>query len=169
MLSSSLPTIGKPAPISPSFIWKLPQSSAAAKTKPAPRPLSSHHESGHGALGDRAHRRKETKTTPPPNRNIAPPSRPVNGGARAWVNLAGFYRHTNRFDDMEQALRTMESSPLDRPAALGRRRQHLTSHRPRLSHGHPSLAPLHRILRYRRGSSRLQGPLSARRVVRETR
>ena len=41
-----------------------------------------------------------------------------NGGARAWVNLAGFYRHTNRLDDMEQALRTMESSPLDRPAAL---------------------------------------------------
>jgi tetratricopeptide (TPR) repeat protein len=41
-----------------------------------------------------------------------------NGGARAWVNLAGFYRHTSRFDDMEQALRTMESSPLDRPAAL---------------------------------------------------
>jgi tetratricopeptide (TPR) repeat protein len=41
-----------------------------------------------------------------------------HGGARAWVNLAGFYRHTNRFDDMEQALRTMESSPLDRPAAL---------------------------------------------------
>ena len=41
-----------------------------------------------------------------------------HGGARAWVNLAGFYRHTNRLDDMEQALRTMESSPLDRPAAL---------------------------------------------------
>jgi tetratricopeptide (TPR) repeat protein len=41
-----------------------------------------------------------------------------HGGARAWVNLAGFYRHLNRFDDMEQALRSMESSPLDRPAAL---------------------------------------------------
>ena len=41
-----------------------------------------------------------------------------HGGARAWVNLAGFYRHTNRLDDMEQALRSMESSPLDRPAAL---------------------------------------------------
>jgi len=40
------------------------------------------------------------------------------GGARAWVNLAGFYRHANRFEEMEQALRTMESSPLDRPAAL---------------------------------------------------
>jgi tetratricopeptide (TPR) repeat protein len=41
-----------------------------------------------------------------------------NGGARAWVNLAGFYRHTNRLEDMDQALRTMESSPVDRPAAL---------------------------------------------------
>src|SRR5271168_2364085 len=40
------------------------------------------------------------------------------GGARAWLNLAGFYRHTNRFDDMEQALRTMESSPLDHPGAF---------------------------------------------------
>jgi len=41
-----------------------------------------------------------------------------HGGARAWVNLAGFYRHTNRLDDMEQALRSMESAPLDHPAAL---------------------------------------------------
>jgi tetratricopeptide (TPR) repeat protein len=41
-----------------------------------------------------------------------------HGGARAWVNLAGFYRHQNRFDEMETALRSMESSPLDRPAAL---------------------------------------------------
>src|SRR5580693_2151018 len=37
------------------------------------------------------------------------------GGARAWLNLAGFYRHTGRFDEMEQALRTMESRPLDSP------------------------------------------------------
>jgi tetratricopeptide (TPR) repeat protein len=41
-----------------------------------------------------------------------------HGGARAWVNLAGFYRHTNRFEEMDQALHTMESSPLDRPEAL---------------------------------------------------
>ena len=40
------------------------------------------------------------------------------GGARAWLNLAGFYRHANRLDDMEQALRTMESRPVDHPAAL---------------------------------------------------
>jgi len=41
-----------------------------------------------------------------------------HGGARAWVNLAGFYRRVSRFDDMEQALCTMESRPLDRPGAL---------------------------------------------------
>lgn len=41
-----------------------------------------------------------------------------HGGARAWLNLAGFYRHVQRFDDMEQCLRTMESRPVDHPAAL---------------------------------------------------
>lgn len=41
-----------------------------------------------------------------------------NGGARAWLNLAGFYRHTDRPDEMEQALRTMESRPADHSAAL---------------------------------------------------
>jgi len=40
------------------------------------------------------------------------------GGARAWLNLAGFYRRANRLDEMEQALRTMETRPLDHPAAL---------------------------------------------------
>jgi tetratricopeptide (TPR) repeat protein len=41
-----------------------------------------------------------------------------HGGARAWVNLAGFYSHVGRLAEMEQALHTMESRPLDRPAAL---------------------------------------------------
>jgi tetratricopeptide (TPR) repeat protein len=41
-----------------------------------------------------------------------------HGGALAWLNLALFYRHENRFDDMEQALRVMESRPLDRPESL---------------------------------------------------
>ena len=41
-----------------------------------------------------------------------------HGGARAWLNLAGFYRHMNRLDEMEDALRTMESRPLDNSAAL---------------------------------------------------
>ncbi len=41
-----------------------------------------------------------------------------HGSAFAWQTLAGFYRHVNRFADMDQALHTMESSPLDRPGAL---------------------------------------------------
>ena len=46
-----------------------------------------------------------------------------HGGARAWVSLAGFYHKTNRLDEMDHALLTLESSkmesrPLDRPAAL---------------------------------------------------
>ncbi len=41
-----------------------------------------------------------------------------HGGARAWLNLAGFYRRNNRFDEMEQALTRLESSSLDHSAAL---------------------------------------------------
>jgi tetratricopeptide (TPR) repeat protein len=41
-----------------------------------------------------------------------------HGGAHAWLNLALFFRHQNRLDEMEQALRTMESRPLDRPESL---------------------------------------------------
>lgn len=41
-----------------------------------------------------------------------------HGGSRAWLDLAGFYRHTNRIGAMEQALRKLESSPLDHPGAL---------------------------------------------------
>lgn len=41
-----------------------------------------------------------------------------DGGARAWLNLAGFYRHLNQLDAMEQALHTMESRPVDHPASL---------------------------------------------------
>jgi tetratricopeptide (TPR) repeat protein len=41
-----------------------------------------------------------------------------NGGARAWLNLAGFYRHLNQFDAMEHALHTMEARPVDHPASL---------------------------------------------------
>jgi tetratricopeptide (TPR) repeat protein len=40
-------------------------------------------------------------------------------GSRALANLAGFYRHINRLNDMEQALHALESSRnLDRPGAL---------------------------------------------------
>jgi tetratricopeptide (TPR) repeat protein len=41
-----------------------------------------------------------------------------HGGVRAWVSLAGFYKRTGRLAEMEQVLRTLDSRPLDRPAAL---------------------------------------------------
>jgi tetratricopeptide (TPR) repeat protein len=41
-----------------------------------------------------------------------------HGDARGWLDLALFYRHHRRFDEMEQALKTMESRPLDRPESL---------------------------------------------------
>jgi tetratricopeptide (TPR) repeat protein len=41
-----------------------------------------------------------------------------HGGAHSWLNLALLYRHLNRFDEMEQALHTMETRPLDRPESL---------------------------------------------------
>src|ERR1700688_1285722 len=42
----------------------------------------------------------------------------TRGGARAYLNLAGFYHHMNRLTEMDQALRKLESSPLDHPGAL---------------------------------------------------
>lgn len=41
-----------------------------------------------------------------------------HGGAREWLNLAGFYSRKGRPDDMEHALRSLETSRLDHPAAL---------------------------------------------------
>jgi tetratricopeptide (TPR) repeat protein len=41
-----------------------------------------------------------------------------HGGSRAWLNLAGFYSRHQRFEEMDRALRQLDSSPLDHPAAL---------------------------------------------------
>ncbi len=41
-----------------------------------------------------------------------------HGTAQAWLHLAQFLAHDNRVEEMEQALRTMESSPVDRPDSL---------------------------------------------------
>jgi len=42
----------------------------------------------------------------------------THGGARGWLELAIFMRHANRLEEMEQALRQMESAPVDRAEAL---------------------------------------------------
>ncbi len=41
-----------------------------------------------------------------------------HGAAQAWLHLAQFLAHSMRLDEMEQALRTMESAPVDRPDAF---------------------------------------------------
>jgi tetratricopeptide (TPR) repeat protein len=41
-----------------------------------------------------------------------------HGTAQAWLRLAQFLAHANRLDEAEQALRTMESSPVDRADSL---------------------------------------------------
>jgi tetratricopeptide (TPR) repeat protein len=41
-----------------------------------------------------------------------------HGSASAWLNLGLFYRHRERWDDMEQALTHVRGAPLDRPDAL---------------------------------------------------
>jgi tetratricopeptide (TPR) repeat protein len=41
-----------------------------------------------------------------------------HSGTRAWLDLAAFFRHSNRLDEMQQALRTLESSPVDRQESL---------------------------------------------------
>jgi tetratricopeptide (TPR) repeat protein len=41
-----------------------------------------------------------------------------HSGARAWLNLANFFRYARRLDDMEKALKNLESCPLDFPESL---------------------------------------------------
>jgi tetratricopeptide (TPR) repeat protein len=41
-----------------------------------------------------------------------------NGGAYAWFNLALFYRHQQRWDEMEQTVHRAIAAPMDRPEIL---------------------------------------------------
>jgi tetratricopeptide (TPR) repeat protein len=42
----------------------------------------------------------------------------THSGARAWLELAIFFRHINRLDDMEKALHQVENAPVDHHEAL---------------------------------------------------
>lgn len=42
----------------------------------------------------------------------------THSGARSWVELAIFFRHENRLDEMEKAVRELENAPVDDPLAL---------------------------------------------------
>jgi|SRR5271165_812909 len=41
-----------------------------------------------------------------------------HGSARSWIDLAIFLRHANRMDEMQDALRHLETAPVDRKEAL---------------------------------------------------
>jgi tetratricopeptide (TPR) repeat protein len=41
-----------------------------------------------------------------------------HNGARAWLDLASFFRKAHRWKEMEQALQNLENGPVDRPEAL---------------------------------------------------
>jgi len=41
-----------------------------------------------------------------------------HSGAFAWFDLANFLFHANRLDEMDQAMRALETSPFDRPESL---------------------------------------------------
>jgi tetratricopeptide (TPR) repeat protein len=69
----------------------------------------------HYINGRIAEKNKDTATAEREYRSAIEAS---HGGAQAWLNLALFYRHQNRPDEMEPALRIMESRPLDRPESL---------------------------------------------------
>src|SRR6267143_1681965 len=69
----------------------------------------------HYIYGRIAEKNKDTATA---EREYRAAIETSHGGAHAWLNLALFYRHQNRLDEMEQALRTMESRPPDRPESL---------------------------------------------------
>ena len=42
----------------------------------------------------------------------------THSGGRAWLELAIFFRHANRLDDMEKALHELENAPVDHHEAL---------------------------------------------------
>lgn len=77
--------------------------------------LSSHPAMGHWVLARIAGKNKDSAGA---EREYRAAIEASHGAALAWLHLAQFLAHANRLDEMEQALRTMESSPVDRADAL---------------------------------------------------
>jgi tetratricopeptide (TPR) repeat protein len=70
---------------------------------------------GHWVLARIAEKNKDTAAA---EREYRAAVTATHSAARAWLDLASFLRRTGRFDEMEQALRNLESSFLDHPPAL---------------------------------------------------
>jgi tetratricopeptide (TPR) repeat protein len=69
----------------------------------------------HWVNGRIAEKNKDTSTAEKEYRAAIEASQ---GGANAWLNLAGFYRKTGRFDEMQDALRHAAAAPMDQPEVL---------------------------------------------------
>ena len=103
-----------------------------------------------------------------PKRNTGRRSRPAQGSALTWFNLALFYRHQQRWDDMEQAINHAVSANLDRPEILMESGEILL----RSGRNYPAavqfLAPLSGIEFQGRRSSGIQSTLPAGHSSRKT-
>jgi tetratricopeptide (TPR) repeat protein len=70
---------------------------------------------GHWVNGRIAEKKKDFPTAEQEYREAIQAS---HGSASAWLNLGLYYRHRERWDEMEQALTHVRGAPLDRPDAL---------------------------------------------------
>jgi tetratricopeptide (TPR) repeat protein len=82
------------------------QAESLAKLNPA---------KAHWVNGRIAEKNKDTTTAEKEYRAAIDAS---HGGANAWLNLAGFYRKTGRFDEMRDALLRASAAPMDQPEVL---------------------------------------------------
>ena len=69
----------------------------------------------HWVRGRLAEKRKDSASAEREYRDAIEAS---NGSALAWFNLALFYRHGQRWDEMEDAIRHASSAPMSRPEVL---------------------------------------------------
>jgi tetratricopeptide (TPR) repeat protein len=69
----------------------------------------------HWVRGRLAEKRKDSASAEREYRGAVEAS---NGSALAWFNLALFYRHGQRWDEMEDAIRHASSAPMSRPEVL---------------------------------------------------
>ena len=101
-----------------SFIWKRRESSAADATRPRPRPR--HWRALDAAKADYlkgriAEKKKDLAGAEKEYRNAIAAT---HGSALTWFNLALFFRHQERWNDMEDAIQHAVSAQMDRPEII---------------------------------------------------
>ncbi len=70
---------------------------------------------GHWLLARIAEKNKDAAGAEHEYRSAIEASR---SGARAWLDLANFFFYAHRFDEMEKAIHSLESAPVDHPESL---------------------------------------------------